>query len=137
MLVYGKTFRAYYNLQHDILRRSTHSLSTTLILAIINSIFSIMSLLTSNKISAHFLLSVKRLETLSLGRTVCFFADQVAQLPNVTGSITVTSNYVLVTTALIAAKLYCGLGNYSQTATFPQRPSVTDFQVRYHGFASW
>jgi enhancing lycopene biosynthesis protein 2 len=39
------------------------------------------------------------------------FADQVAQLPNVTGSITVTSNYVLVTTALIAAKLLKELKN--------------------------
>jgi hypothetical protein len=40
------------------------------------------------------------------------FADQVAQLPNVTGSITVTSNYVLVTTALIAAKLLKELKNW-------------------------
>ncbi len=32
------------------------------------------------KINTHFFHSVKRLETLSLGRTVCFFADQVAQL---------------------------------------------------------
>ena len=66
----------FYNLQHDILRRSTHSLSTTLILAIINSFFSIMSLLTSNKIikelkSTHCCRSVRGLETLSLGRTVC------------------------------------------------------------------
>jgi len=50
----------------------THSLSTTTPLAIGVSFFSIMSLLTSNKISAHFLLSVKRLKTRSLGRTVCF-----------------------------------------------------------------
>ncbi len=47
-----------------------------------------------------------------------------------------TSSYVLGgRTALIAAKLYCGLGNYSQTAIFPRMPSVTDFQVCYHGLA--
>jgi hypothetical protein len=47
-----------------------------------------------------------------------------------------TSSYVLDgRTALIAAKLYCGLGNYSQTAIFPRMPSVTDFQVCYHGLA--
>ena len=39
--------------------------------------------LLMRKINTHFLHSVKRLETLSLGRTVCFFADQVAQLFNV------------------------------------------------------
>ena len=38
------------------------------------------SIILMVKIIAHFLHSVKRLETLSLGRTVCFFADQVAQL---------------------------------------------------------
>jgi len=51
-----------------------------------------------------------------------------------------TSSYVLGgRTALIAAKLYCGLGNYSQTAIFPRMPSITDYQVCYHGFAlgSW
>jgi len=32
------------------------------------------------KINTHFCLSVKRLKTRSLGRTVCFFADHVAQL---------------------------------------------------------
>ena len=51
-----------------------------------------------------------------------------------------TSSYVLGgRTALIAAKLYCGLGNYSQTAIFPRMPSITDCQVCYHGFAlgSW
>jgi hypothetical protein len=38
-----------------------------------------------------------------------------------------TSSYVLGgRTALIAAKLYCGLGNYSQTAIFPRMPSVTE-----------
>ena len=35
------------------------------------------------KIIAHFLHSVKWLKTRSLGRTVCFFADQVAQLSNI------------------------------------------------------
>ena len=39
--------------------------------------------LLMRKINTHFLHSVKRLETLSLGRTVCFFADQVAQLSNI------------------------------------------------------
>ena len=51
-----------------------------------------------------------------------------------------TSSYVLGgRTALIAAKLYCGLGNYSQTAIFPRMPSITDYQACYHGFAlgSW
>ena len=54
------------------MHRSTHSLSTTTPLAIGISFFSIVSLLTSNKISAHCWLSVKRLKTRSLGRTVCF-----------------------------------------------------------------
>ena len=39
--------------------------------------------LLMRKINTHFFHSVKRLETLSLGRTVCFFADQVAQLSNI------------------------------------------------------
>jgi len=50
MLVYGKILQDFYDLQHDILRRSTHSLSTTTPLAIGVSFFSIVSLLTSNKI---------------------------------------------------------------------------------------
>ena len=42
-------------------------------------------------------------------------------------------------TVLIAAKLCCDSGHDPQTATFPQMPSITDFQVCYHGFAlgSW
>ena len=76
MLVYGKILQDFYDLQHDILRRSTHSLSTTTPLAIGVSFFSIVSLLKSNKIikelkSTHCCRSVRGLETLSLGRTVC------------------------------------------------------------------
>ncbi len=76
MLVYGKILQDFYDLQHDILRRSTHSLSTTTPLAIGVSFFSIVSLLTSNKIikelkSTHCCRSVRGLETLSLGGTVC------------------------------------------------------------------
>ena len=55
-----------------------------------------------------------------------FFADQVAQLLDIPDISSYTPSYVLVTTALIAAKLYCGLGNYSQTAIFPRMPSVTE-----------
>ena len=46
------------------------------------------------KINTHFFLSVKWLETLSLGRTVCF-ADQVTQLSDVP-SIPSTPDYVPV-----------------------------------------
>ena len=127
--------------------------------------------LFSTKIIAHFFHSVKRLETLSLGRTVCFLqirsisclmCSQLEQFQSIQivrkalffklistliytrsfsrGFSLATSSYVLDgRTALIAAKLYCGLGNYSQTAIFPRMPSITDYQVCYHGFAlgSW
>lgn len=53
---------------------------------------------------AHFLHSVKRLKTRSLGRTVCF--SQIRSLNClIYRIISSTSNYVLVTTALIAAKV--------------------------------
>ena len=113
------------------------------------------------KINTHFFLSVKWLETLSLGRTVCFLqirslsclmCSQLEQFQSIQivrkalffkliytpiytrsfsrGFSLATSSYVLGgRTALIAAKLYCGLGNYSQTAIFPRMPSITDFQV--------
>ena len=50
-----------------------------------------------------------------------------------------TSSYVLDgRTALIAAKLYCGLGNYSQTAIFPRMPSITRiYQVLLTWVCSW
>ena len=50
-----------------------------------------------------------------------------------------TSSYVLGgRTALIAAKLYCSLGNYSQTAIFPRMPSITRiYQVLLTWVCSW
>jgi hypothetical protein len=71
--------RHHYDLQHDILRRSTHSLSTTLILAITNSFFSIMSLLTSNKIIVPLLAQCKATQNTFAWAHCMFFADQVIQ----------------------------------------------------------
>ena len=36
---------------------------------------------------------------------------------------------------VLLAKLCCDSGHDPQTATFPRMPSVTDFQVCYHGLA--
>jgi hypothetical protein len=62
----------------------THSLSTTtLILAIINSFFSIMSLLTSNKITSPLLTQCKATQNKIAWAHCMFFADQVVQLLDV------------------------------------------------------
>jgi hypothetical protein len=82
MLVYGKILQDFYDLQHDILRRSTHSLSTTTPLAIGVSFFSIMSLLTSNKIikELKLLAQCKATQNTFAWAHCMFFADQVDQL---------------------------------------------------------
>jgi hypothetical protein len=73
--------------------KSTHSLSTTAPLANNASLFSIVSLLTSNKIIAHCWLSVKRLKTRSLGRTVCFLQIRSLSLLDIP-DLSSTSSYV-------------------------------------------
>lgn len=104
MLVYGKTFRAYYNLQHDILHRSTHSLSTTTPLAIGASFFSIVSLLTSNKIIGPLLAQCKATQNTFAWAHCMFFADQVSQFTWYTGSFQYPKWRLAWTTVLIAAK---------------------------------
>lgn len=70
---------SHYPVMHISLRRRSHYEVTK----IYNYLILYYSIVNSFKNIAHCLHSVKRLKTRSLGRTVCFFADQVAQLSNV------------------------------------------------------
>jgi len=97
--------------QHDILRRSTHSLSTTTPLAIGVSFFSIVSLLTSNKIKWPWLANIRGFHYCSIyyGKSIHLFSNIYVLFFQMSNSFNFSLHYCLVAyynSIILMVKIY-------------------------------